>query len=219
MYSGVSKYKNKIKLFSTIDESMQERIKAYNENLENSSYEKIMIPILELDISDTAFEYDGSLSKDKEEKIADFLINGGMQFAIPITKDKKVLRNSNKIKSLKLAIKKGLIPKTSKVLCYIFKKSEVNITGKSFKIIIPKYYYELLFFKDFFLPILSKKQDTTEIKIKSEKFDFKDKFIVIEKQSIEVLETYPYMTDEFLFYLYESGQLNKKKFPINKYLK
>jgi hypothetical protein len=218
--SEILRYKSKIKNYLITEESIIVRLKKYKKNLELSLYEKKFIDIKDLRFTDNDIKvkYSSIGYLDKEE-IFQFLINGGMQFAFPVNNNNEVLANVDKILILKEAMENGKIS-SLKVLCYIVEDyNNIKKSKNTFDIIIPKHYYEILFFKDFYLNLLSKKQITEQIKTSSDEFNFKDQFIKINENRYEVLESYPFLTDEYLFALYKKGKLNTKKFPIKDILK
>jgi hypothetical protein len=220
IYSEILRYKAKVKNYDITEDVINTRLKKYRDNLLTSLYEKKFIDIKDLKINNNKIEdrYSSLAYIDKSEMI-NFLISGGLQFAFPVNTENEVLSNVDKILVLLEAINNKLIPASSKVLCYIVDENNTIETKNSFDVLIPKNYYELLFFKDFYFNLLSEKQITEEIRTFSDDFNFKDQFIKINKNRYEILENYPYLTDEYIFFLYKKGQLNIKKFPIKDILK
>jgi hypothetical protein len=212
----ILQYKAKIKDYFITNEALNTRLKKYKDNLNLISYEKKFVTIKDLKIinNENKNRYSSINYADKDD-IFQFLLAGGLQFAFSINSNNEVLTNVDKISVLIDAVKNNKIPASSKVLCYVMEDYD-NITKSKndFNVIIPKHYYELLFFKNFYSELLSKKQITEQIKTFSDEFNFKDQFIKINENRYEVLENYPFLTDEYLFALYKKGQLNIKKFPI-----
>jgi hypothetical protein len=217
----LAKFKSKVKNYTITEDALINRINKYKNNLQLSFYEKKFINIKDLKFNNNESKtvYSSLNYVDKNEML-EFMLSGGLQFAFPINNNNEVLTNIDKILVLKEAIDINKLPASSKVLCYVVENhNSVTKSKNNFDIIIPKHYYELLFFKEFYSKLLSKKQITEQIKTLSDEFNFKDQFISINEDRYEALENYPFLTDEYLFALYKKKQLNIRKFPIKDILK